>query len=43
MMEKIDSLTTIDENVKDTVDEITMAAEDWIPSKNFTIRPNDPP
>ena len=43
MMEKIDSLTTIEENVKDMADEITMAAEDSIPSKIFTIRPNDPP
>ena len=43
IMEKIDSHTNIDQNVKDMTDAITKAAEDSIPHKTVTIRPNDPP
>ena len=43
IMEKIDSHTNIDQNVKDMTDAITKAAEDSIPNKTVTIRPNDPP
>ena len=43
IMEKIDSHTNIDQNVKDMTDAITKAAEDSIPNKTVTSRPNDTP
>ena len=38
--EKID-LLPIDQNVRDMTEAITKAAEDSIPNKTVTIRPND--
>ena len=41
IMEKIDTHTNTDQNVKDMTDAIAKAAEDSTPNKTVTIRSND--
>ena len=43
ILEKIESERNIDKNAQDISDAITKAAENLIPNKIITVRPDDPP
>ena len=43
ILEKIENENNIDKNVQYISDAITKAAENSIPNKIITVRPNDPP